>query len=182
MAASKMFKPQSLRSLLIILLILAIAYGAGVFYLGLKEVSRFSVEVNNSIADAEASKTQIQQLQAFRKKVADGDDSITKADQILTTSAGAQAQANADIRAYAAATGITITKITFEPTTPGVNPSLTVGLQSPVPYANFIQFLDNIERNVPKLNVSGIGIERAANSTSNSVTVNEIKITIATRQ
>jgi type II secretory pathway component PulM len=182
MAASKMFKPQSLRSILILLLILAIAYGAGVFYIGLKEVSRFSEEVNHSIADAEASKTQIQRLQTYKKQFSESDASIVKANQVFATPEGAQTQANTDIRNYAAATGITLTKVTFDPTTPGTNPSVTIGLRSPVPYAKFIEFLDNMERNVPKLNVSDIGIERVASSTSDSVTVNDIKITIATRQ
>jgi type II secretory pathway component PulM len=182
MAASKMFKPQSLRTVLILLLILAIAYGAGVFYLGLKEVSRFSEEVNHSIADAEASKTQIQRLQTYKKQFAESNTSIVKANQVFATPEGAQTQANADIRAYAATAGITLTKVTFDPSTPGTYPSVTIGLRSPVPYAKFIEFLNNIERNVPKMNVSDIGIERVASGAGDSVTVNDIKIMIATRQ
>jgi hypothetical protein len=175
------FKPQSLRALLLVVLVMVIAGGLGLFYLGLNEVRTFAVEVNHSIADAEASNGQVQALQNLKGQLAQSEALIAKANQMFATPANYQNQAITDTRNYAAAAGLSIAKIDFEPAVPGVSPTMTVGLKAPVSYSKLIHFLDNIEGNIPKMQVTSIGVSHVNGGRSDSVTVDDIKIMIATR-
>jgi len=179
--ASQAFKPQSLRAVLVVVLIIVIAGGLGLFYLGLNEVRTFAIEVNHSVADAEASNGQVQALQRLKGQLAQSETLIGKANQMFATPANYQNQAITDTRNYAAASGLSIAKIDFEPLVPGVNPTMTVSLKAPVSYNKLIHFLDNIEGNIPKMQVSSIGISHVNGGRSDSVTVDDIKIMIATR-
>lgn len=69
MKPKKTFKPQTLRGLLITLLILVAIAGGGLFYLGLNYVREYAVEVNHRLKDAEASATQIDGLRALRSQL-----------------------------------------------------------------------------------------------------------------
>jgi len=179
--ATQPFKPQTLRAVLIVLLIVVLSFGAGVFYLGLKEVDGMALEVNHSIADAEASKLRIEKLQVLKNQLSQSDALVAKANQVLATPATYEAQALTDVRTYAAASGITITKTEFSPPTTIINPVMTISLASPVSYAELIKFLGNIESNIPKMQVTNLGISRVSNSNADSVTVDTMKIMIATR-
>jgi len=179
--AKQAFKPQTLRGILLVTLILVLAGGLGLFYLGLTEVRKFAVEVNHTIADAEASNGQVQALQGLKGQLTQSEALIAKANQMFATPTNYQNQAITDTRNYAAAAGVTITKVSFDPVVPGVNPTMTVSLRAPVPYNKLIQFLDNIEGNIPKMQVSEIGISHVNGGNANSVTVDDIKIMIATR-
>jgi hypothetical protein len=179
--AKQAFKPQSLRALLLVILVLIIAGGLGLFYLGLNEVRTFAVEVNHSIADAEASNGQVQALQSLKGQLAQSETLIAKANQMFATPANYQNQAITDTRNYAAASGISIAKVDFDTAVAGVNPVMTVSLKAPVPYSKLIQFLDNIEGNIPKMQVTSIGISHVIGGKADAVTVDDIKIMIATR-
>lgn len=180
--ASQALKPQALRGVLVIVLVLIIATGAGLFYLGLNEIRLFSTEVNHTVADAEASGTQVQSLQALKSQLTESEALIAKADKMFATQGNYQNQAIIDIRNYAKAAGLTVTKTNFDAEVPGVNPSLTVSLRSPVSYSKFIQFLDGLEGNIPKMQVSNIGVGHVNGGDADSVSIDDIKITIATRQ
>ncbi|MFZ1301677.1 MAG: hypothetical protein WAQ27_03860 [Candidatus Microsaccharimonas sp.] len=177
----KPFGPQSLRAVLIVLLVIVVGGGGGLFYLGLEEVRKFAIEVNHSVADAEASGTQVQALQNLKGQLAESESLIAKANQIFATPENYQSQAITDIRNYANAAGLTVTKTSFEAQTPGVNPTMTVSLQAPVSYNKLIQFLNGIEGNIPKMQVSNIALGHQIGGGADSVTVDDIKITIATR-
>ena len=179
--ANQTLKPQSLRAVLVFVLIMVIAGGLGLFYLGLNEIRTFAVEVNHSVADAEASNGQVQALQTLKGQLAQSEALIAKANQMFATPASYQNQAITDTRNYAAAAGISIAKVDFEPIVPGINPTMTVSLKAPVSYKKLLQFLDNIEGNIPKMQVSSIGISHVNGGRSDSVTVDDIKIMIATR-
>ncbi|MDB5162628.1 MAG: hypothetical protein JWN28_235 [Candidatus Saccharibacteria bacterium] len=179
--AKQPFKPQALRAVLVVVLILIISGGAGLFYLGLIKIQTYAVEVNHTIADAEASGTQIQRLQALKGQLSQSEALISKANQMFANQENYQAQAITDIRNYANAAGLTITKTNFDVQEVGANPSMTVSLKSPVSYGKLIQFLDGIEGNIPKMQVTGIGINHVNGGNADTVIVDDIKITIATR-
>jgi hypothetical protein len=179
--AAQPFKPQTLRAVLIVLLIAVLSLGAGVFYLGLKEVDDMALEVNHSIADAEASKLRIQKLQVLKNQLSQSDALVAKANQVFATPSTYESQALTDIRTYAAASGLTIEKTEFSPPQTGTNPSVTVNLASPVSYAKLINFLSNIESNMPKMQVINMSISRINGGNANLVTVDDMKIMIATR-
>lgn len=175
------FKPQTLRAVLLVTLIIIIAGGLGLFYLGLNEVRKYAVEVNHSIADAEASNVRVQALQVLKGQLAQSETLITKANQMFATPENYQNQAIADTRNYANASGLTIAKISFDAVVAGVSPTMTVSLTAPVSYTKLIQFLNGIEGNIPKMKVSNIGLSHVNSEGSDSVAITDIKITIATR-
>jgi hypothetical protein len=179
--AKQAFRPQTLRGILVVLLILIIAGGTGLFYLGLNEIRTFATEVNHTIADAEASNGQVQALQTLKSQLTQSEALIGKANQMFATPGNYQNQAVTDIRNYAAAAGIAIAKTSFDPQVPGTSPTMTVSLRSPVSYSRLIQFLDSIEGNIPKMQVTNIGINHVNGGNADAVAVDDIKIMIATR-
>ena len=179
--AKQTFKPQNLRAVLIVILIVIIAGGLGLFYLGLNEVRKYAVEVDHSIADAEASNGQVQRLQSLKGQLAQSETLIAKANQMFATPDNYQNQAITDTRNYAASSGIAIAKINFDEVVAGVSPTMTVSLKAPVSYSKLIRFLDGIESNIPKMQVSNIGLTHVNGLGADTVGVNDIKITIATR-
>ena len=178
---SKSFSPQALRGILIALLIIVVAGGAGLFYLGTEEVRKFVVEVNHATADAEASRGQVKALQTLKNQLSQSESLIAKADQMFATPENYQSQAITDIRNYATSTGLIITKTSFDEQTTDSSRTMTVSLQSPVSYAKLIQFLDGIEGNIPKMQVSNINVGHVTSGGASMVSVQDIKITVSTR-
>jgi hypothetical protein len=179
--AAQSFKPQTLRAVLIILLVLVLSCGAGVFYLGLQKVDGIALEVNHSIADAEASKLRIDKLQVLKNQLSQSDALIAKANQVFASPDNYQSQAITDVQKYAQASGVSITKTEFSAPVAGTNPTMTVSIASPVSYDDLIQFLNSVESNIPKMQVTNIGINHINGNNAGLVTVNDIKIMIATR-
>ena len=175
---AKPASPQSLRGILIILLVVTIAGGAGLFYLGLQDVRTFAVEVNHSIADAEASRTQVQSLQVLKGQLSESESLIAKANQMFATPSNYQSAALTDIATYASAAGLTVTKTSFDEATLG---TMTIGLKSPVSYKKLLQFMSSLEGNLPKMHVSEITLNHTVGGNADSVTVDDIKIMIAIR-
>jgi len=180
--AMKAFSPQTLRGILIVVLIAIIAGGAGLFYTNLNDIRQFAIEVNHSVADADASTSQVQALQTLKGQAAQNDSLITKTNQIFAVATNYQNQASADIRNYAAAAGLKVTQINFEEPVAGTtNPIAVVSLKSPVSYNGLIQFLNAIEGNIPKMLVTNIGISHVDGGSADSVNVDDIKIMIAAK-
>ncbi len=181
MAPKKTFKPQSLRTILFVALLLIIVGGGGLFYLGIEDIRTYAIEVNHAVADAKASGTQVQELQALKGQLTQSEQLIGKAGQMFATPANYQSQAIGDLRNYAAASGVSITKTSFEPEVPGPTRTMTVSLQTPVSYTGLIKFLDGIEGNIPKMQISNISLSHVAGRGADVVNVEDIKLTIAVR-
>ena len=174
-------KPKGLRALLTVVLILIILGGAGLFYLGLNMVKEYSLEVNHRLIDAEASGTQIQQLQALRSQLDQSESLITKADRLFASPSNYQAQSLNDLKNYANQTGLTIASTNFgDPSSTGVY-SVTVKLGAPVSYSKLIKFLELIEGNLPKMQVASMSLTHQTGGGSDSVDVGDIKINISVR-
>jgi type II secretory pathway component PulM len=160
--------------------ILIIVGSLGLFYLGLGEVRKYAVEVNHSIADADASKVQLEALQGLKSQLAQSETSIAKANQMFATPDNYQNKAITDTRNYANASGLTIERINFDDAVSDVGPAMTVSLKAPVSYSKLIRFLDGIEGNMPKMQVSNISLTHVNGAGADSVAVDDIKIMIAT--
>ncbi len=181
MATKKLSPPQTLRAILITLLVVVILGGAGLFALGISEVRNFAFEVNHSAADAEASGKIVQNLQSLKSQLTQSEVLIAKANAMFATPENYQTQSITDIRAYADAAGLVITKTSFEEATAEAPATMVVSIQSPVSYTKLIQFLDSIEGNIPKMQVASIGVGHVTGSGADSVSIDDIKITTATR-
>lgn len=184
----KSMKATSTRNLLTFLLILLIAAVGSGFYYGLQQVRAFSVEVSHTTADANASDSQVTELQKLKQTLAESETLVNKANQVFSTEASYQSQGLKDIQKYAASAGLTISNTNFETQdTVGANVAgnkshtFIITLQSPVSYQKLIQFLDAVEGNLPKMQIAGIKLERPAGGNASTVAVGDITIAISTR-
>ncbi len=177
MKPKKQFRPANLRALLGVLLAIIILGGGALFYWGLNVVRDYAGEVNQKIADAEGSSKQVQNLQSLKAKLAQSTSLIDKANQLFSTPAAYQAQALTDIKRYADAAGLSIASTAFSED----SSSVTVTFKNPVSLTRLITFLNNVESNLPKLQVSSLSLGRADNGNVNNVKTNDIKIDISVR-
>jgi Tfp pilus assembly protein PilO len=180
MQPKKQFTPAALRSILATLLVVVVASGGAVFYFGLEMVREFASEVNQSTADAEASGKQINQLQTLKNQLSQSNSLVDKANKLFATPTNYQS-AQQDIESYAKAAGISIASITFPDAGQSNTRSMSVNLKNPVSYTGLIAFLNNIEGNLPKLQVSSITLSHSSKAGANFVEVGEIKIDISVR-
>ena len=181
MKPKKQFTPANLRAVLATLLVVIIAGGGALFYFGLDMVRGYAGEVNQSAADAEASGQQINQLQTLRNQITQSNSLIDKANQLFATPENYQTQVLRDVKNYANAAGLTIATTNFsDPAQSGVY-SITVTFKNPVSYSKLVGFLNNVEGNLPKLQVSSIALGHADSSNPDYVQTGEIKIDISVR-
>ena len=181
MKQKKQFGPANLRAILAVLLVVVIAGGGAIFYFGLGMVRDFAGEVNQSAVDAEASGQQISQLQTLRNQLSQSDSLVDKANQLFATPANYQTQALRDVNKYASAAGITVASTNFSDPAQSGTYTMTVTFKNPVSYSKLIAFLNNIEGNLPKLQVSSIALGHADSTSIDLVQTGEIKIDISVR-
>ncbi|MDB5160478.1 MAG: hypothetical protein JWO99_741 [Candidatus Saccharibacteria bacterium] len=170
-----------------------IVLGATVgFYFGLQLIKTYALDVSHTVSDASASGRNVKQLSVLKTQLAERETLVTKANQLFATQDTYQLQSLKDLQKYAGEVGISITNTEFDTgTTPppaaGATPTATAGhsivvtLQSPVSYAKFIQFLDAIEGNLPKMQITGVSISRPDNASGDQIITDKITITVATR-
>lgn len=178
MKPKKQFKPQNLRSMLLLLLAAVALGGAAAFYVGLGIVKDYSIEVNQRLVDADASGKQIEELQTLKSQLAQSNSLVEKANQLFTTPSDYRARTLTDIKNYADAAGLSLESTRFEDTSAQ---TVIVKLGAPVSYAKLITFLSNIESNLPKLQVNSISLGHVQGGSADSVEVGEIKIDISVR-
>lgn len=163
MNQKKQFRAQDLRTILTLLFFVILAGGGTAFYLGLGIVRDYSQEVNQQLANADASGQQVEKLQTLKSQLSQSTALVGKAQQLFATPNTYESRTLADIKNYADAAGVTIASTAFDTT--GSN-TVTVRLSSPTSYSKLITFLTNIESNLPKLQVSSLSLSRADNATA----------------
>lgn len=179
MKQDKQFKPKNLRVILVGLLIIIPIAAAAAFYWGLSQVRDYSVKVDHRLADADASGLQIQGLQTLKTQLDQSSTLIDKANQVFVTPDNYQSRALSDVQNYAIASGISIAKAVAD--TSGGGHSIIVTLKEPVRFSQLIAFLNNIEGNLPKLQVSSITLGHVDGGSATSVSVSDIKIDVSVR-
>lgn len=178
----KPMRAASLRSFLVAVIIILLLVVAGGFYLGFQQVRSFAVEVSHSVADADASGKQIEELQVLKKELEERESLVTKANKLFATTDNYQSQALSDVQKYAQVHGVTILNTNFEGDVEGsTSHTFVITLQSPVAYTKLLQFLDAIEGNLPKMQVTSVSLGHTTGGAANEVTTEAIKIGISTR-
>lgn len=172
--------------LLSVVVILLGLVGAG-FYFGLDAIRTFAVEVSHKTADATASGGNVVSLESLKQQLAERQSLVTKANQLFSTPDAYQAQVLKDIQAYAGRNGIIISDYSFDSATGATTSEalssqpMQLTLQSPVSYKGLLGFLDAIEGNLPKLQVSQLTITRADVTNADQVRVEPITIQVFMR-
>jgi hypothetical protein len=199
-----------LRILLSLTLLLIVAGAVGGFYYARTILSQYAVEVSHKKVDAEASSGNISALQKLKEELANDQDVIAKAKLLKSDSEFPEFDIVEDVTKYANRNGLSIASFDFgdgnsgatgstgttPAPTPGAAPgtttpgtqskvsgntvSISVTLKTPVNYANLLQFMHDLDQNLPKLKLQGIGLSGGAKSSSD-VSVQPIVIQMYTR-
>jgi len=181
----KKLTATSVRNVLAVLLVLIIIGSATAFYFGLQIIKSYSLEVARTSADASASAESITQLSGLKQQLADGEVLVNKANKLFATPATYQSQALKDINLYASQTGVKISSIeSAEPAITGTEPtnsSEIITVESPVSYASLLAFINSTEGNLPKMQITGISIERPVAVSGDQIITGKITITVSTR-
>lgn len=166
-----------LRNILLTCVILLLGGIGTLIYFASGFLHEETVTTTHARIDAELGEQDIDKLKNLEKVLATNTASIQKADQIVSESKQYEYQDQIvnDINAYAARTGVKIIGYDFgtaattttpavatTPTTPQVSGvktlNVTLSLQSPMPFDNYLRFVKAIEKNLTKMQVSGINI------------------------
>lgn len=176
------FTPQKMRALLIFTLIFVALGSGGVFYLGLEETKKYGTEVNHRLLDADASYEQLSGLQALKNQLAESENLVAKANRLFATPDNYQNEALSAVRNYADVAGLTITNTRFADAADGSKTIVLSFNESSVTYSSIIYFLQNIEENVPKLQVMSLPVSSIEGGGSNSIKIGDVVIKIYVRQ
>ncbi|MDB5179683.1 MAG: hypothetical protein JWN12_315 [Candidatus Saccharibacteria bacterium] len=173
------------RNILATTLVIVIIGAIVGFYFGLQLIKAYALEVTHTVTDSHASGQNIEELSKLQQQLAAGQSLVAKADALFSTPATYQTQALKDISKYASDAGISISSIdsakpaTGAAATPDYSEIITI--QSPVSYAKFLQFLDAIEGNLPKMQITGITIGRPTIPSGDLITTDTITVMVSTR-
>jgi len=163
-----------LRNLLIVGIIIALGGVGALIYYASDFLEKEVTQTIHTGIDAELSHDDLARLKALEKTLKANSASVEKAAQIVSDSKQYQYQDQIvnDINAYAAQTGVSVTGYDFgnafattgrstqkTPEIKGLKSiSVTLTLDSPMPYDSYLRFVKAIERNLTKMQVSGINI------------------------
>ena len=187
---SKSLKATSTRNLLSFLMIIVLVGAVGGFYYGLQGLKAYALDVSHSVADANASGKNIEQLGALKQALSEREALVAKANSLFTTPNAYQSQVLKDLQKYAADTGVTISNTEFDKQAAGGataatgaanSHSVAVTIGTPVSYAKLLKFLEALEGNLPKLQVTGVSLSRPSVTSGDLVASEKITITVATR-
>lgn len=186
MKKSNKMSASALRNLLATTLVIVIIGTVVGFYFGLQIIRSYALEVTHAITDSHASGQSVGDLRKLQQELTAGQGLVTKADKIFSSPETYQTQALKDITKYADEAGVTISSIDSATSNgssaaPTTNHAEIITLKSPVSYAKFLKFLDGIEGNLPKMQVTGITIARPTVPSGDMITTDKITITVATR-
>lgn len=186
MKKSGPIKAATVKKILSFMMVLIIVGSAAGFYFGLQIIKDYAMEVSRTVQDSNASGTNIEQLSELKTALAEREVLVAKAATLFATKDNYQSQSLKDIQKYANVAGLTISSTEFDTppvvgAPPAANQSVVVTLQNPVSYTKLITFLEAIEGNLPKMQVTGVNLSRPPSSTADTIVTDKITITVATR-
>jgi hypothetical protein len=178
---------KSLRGILSVLVFALIALSATGFYFAQNWLLDYAVSISHTVADSNASGNKLQSLSQLERELADRQDVIVKASTLIAPIGTYQSQAINDLNKYAADAGISISNYGF--TQPGAATAksasgtsiITATLASPVSYTKLLKFMDAVESNLPKMQISSVNLGRVSGGDSDSVRIDQLTIEVYTQ-
>lgn len=193
MATTKKMTATTLRLALsiAIFLVAGISIAGFAFFSG--SLKNYADEVSKTNGEAQASDTNIQSLQKTQAELEKYKDTAIRAQSIVSESASYQYQdqITRDLNNYAAQAGLVITGFTFDstattaapaaPTTPGAtatpqgaaapaglnSKTVTIQLESSVPYKSLLSFMNMIEENLTKMQIAKVTLAKSSDNDEN---------------
>lgn len=191
----------SFRVILIVIMLLITIIGAASFLASKNWLKDYAVDVGKQRIDANASDGNLQALQKIQQELAQQQSVLTKANLLKSTNEFPEFQivdivskiaSNNKVPvasfSYVGAAGSTATPDST--TSPGNAPAvsnvvaskkvgITVTLDNPVKLGSLLQFMYDIEQNVPKMQISGVGLSSVGKG--NRVNVDPLTIEMYTK-
>ncbi len=184
------------RIVLSLLLLIILSAMVGLVIFAYSFLSKTSEEVGKMQTEAIAVDAKIQSLLASKSQLDRNSDTVKKAKNIVSESKLYQYQNQIiqDLNTYADRAGIPIKSFSFqnEPTTSAKTatsskrtPASPAGVKSTfvsiqlgdhIDYTKFLHFLSLIEKNVTRMQLSGVSISRGANNHEISIQSLEVKV------
>ena len=192
----KVLNASIARIVLSLLLLIILSAMVGLVIFAYSFLSKTSEEVGKMQTEAIAVDAKIQSLLASKSQLDRNSDTVKKAKNIVSESKLYQYQNQIiqDLNTYADRTGIPIKSFSFqnEPTTSAktatsskrtsTNPAgvkstfVSIQLGDHIDYTKFLHFLSLIEKNVTRMQLSGVSISRGANNHEISIQSLEVKV------
>lgn len=173
--------PVGLRFMLAFVMIVIVGVAVAGFVYSYRQLDTYAVEVSHKKADDVASSNSLQVLQATKTGLAANQQAITRARSITATGELPQFVAIRDVKAYAARNHLVLQSIDFvsnsqtpaasstTPTTPtqavpagAQSVDISISFAGEVNYKDYLQFLSDIEYNIPKMQVDGIKLSKGS--------------------
>lgn len=110
--------PVKLRLILVACLVLLVGAGVGIFMVGYNILADYSAKARTTAAEAQASNSSLQNLIVVKRELAEKEEAIERASQIVAASKSYvyQDQIIRDINNFANNAGLSVTNITFADT------------------------------------------------------------------
>ncbi len=192
----KVLNASIARIVLSLLLLIILSAMVGLVIFAYSFLSKTSEEVGKMQTEATAVDAKIQSLLASKSQLDRNSDTVKKAKNIVSESKLYQYQNQIiqDLNTYADRAGIPIKSFSFqnEPTTSAKTatsskrtPASPAGVKSTfvsiqlgdhIDYTKFLHFLSLIEKNVTRMQLSGVSISRGANNHEISIQSLEVKV------
>ena len=192
----KVLNASIARIVLSLLLLIILSAMVGLVIFAYSFLSKTSEEVGKMQTEAIAVDAKIQNLLASKSQLDRNSDTVKKAKNIVSESKLYQYQNQIikDLNTYADRAGIPIKAFSFqnEPTTStktatsskrtpaspaGVKSTfVSIQLGDHIDYTKFLHFLSLIEKNVTRMQLSGVSISRGANNHEISIQSLEVKV------
>ena len=188
----------SLRVILSVSMFIVAAVGGVAFWVANSKLEEYAVEVSHTSADATASRDNLQNLQKIQQELEEDKEVVQRTSSIVADSQSYQYQNQiiTDLNDYAAKAGIAITNINFASTTTQTTPGtptpaapttpsgvksmpVSITIKNPVDYLNLLKFVNSIEENLTKMQISRINLSK--DPTRNSVTSDALTIEVYVR-
>jgi len=175
--------PVGLRFMLAFVMLVIVGAAVTGFIYSYRQLDTYAIEVSHKKADDTASSNSLQVLQTTKTELAANQQAISRAQSITATGELPQFVAIQDVKAYAARNDLALQSIDFVTSasqTPTATSSTTTttptqavptGAQSvdlsisfvgEVNYKDYLQFLSDIEHNIPKMQVDGIKLSKGS--------------------
>lgn len=171
-------KAQTIRNLLLSLLVIGMTGGVGVFIYAHDSLNKYATEVNHKVIDARASNSTIQLLQATQKTLQENQDVRKRISLLKSGDQFPEFRIVDEVKAIAKQNNITVKSFSYKDPTattdslgvpiPGVagqagadgekTIGLLVDLESPIDYRAFLEFLYDIEQHLPKMKIGGVSL------------------------
>ncbi len=192
-----------LRVVLSFTIVLLIGVSIASFWFFRSQLELYANQVQAANAAASVSSNDVSRLKQLQQDLDNDKVAVNRAKNIVAESKSYQYQDQilTDITAYAKASGVVLTSVTFnEQNTPGTptptgpagsvtaqpapaglkSITTTIAIRSPVNYAAIMRFVHSIEVNLTKMQLTGVSFLRQG-GTSQDVVINPLTIQVYTR-